>query len=103
MNAYFTDSKRISRHVPKINITHGFIEFICSIVAFFTCDTVVRIIKIGVCALSFVGFFGIIGGIESGSINMISGLLIGAALSVIEFVMLGSLMSKSKGQSKNEK
>ncbi len=102
MNAYFTDSKRASRHVPKINITNGFIEFICSIVAFFTCDTIVKIVKIGVCAICFIGFFGLVGGIEAGSINMVTGLLIGVALSIIEFVMLGSMMNKSKSE-KDEK
>lgn len=96
MNAYFTDSKKNARHLPKINITNGFIEFICSIVAFFTCDTVVKIVKIGVCALCFIGFFGLVGGVEAGSINMVTALLIGAALSVIEFIMLGSMMNKSK-------
>ena len=98
MNAYFTDSHRSTRHTPKINITHGFIEFICSIVAFFTCEAVVKIIKISVCALSFVGFFGIIGGIESGSIGMMAGLLICAVLSSIEFITLRSLMVKNKSE-----
>ena len=96
MNAYFTDSKRHTRHLPKINITHGFIEFICSIVAFFTCDTVVNIIKIGVCAISFVAFFGIIGGIESGSIGMMGGLLSCAAISLIEFFTIRSVVSRKK-------
>ena len=94
MNAYFTEHHKSTGRTPKINITNGFIEFICSIVAFFTCDTVTRIIKIGVCALSFIGFFGIIGGIEAGSINMMIGLICGAILSLVEFITLRSLMAK---------
>ncbi len=98
MNAYFTDSKRVKRHLPKINITHGFIEFICSIVAFFTCDAVVKAIKIGVCAICFIGFFGVIGGIESDSISMIAGLFICAMLSMVEFFTLKSIMAKGESE-----
>ncbi len=95
MNAYFTDSKRGTRHLPKINITHGFIEFICSLVAFFTCEAVVKVMKIGVCAVCFIGFFGTIGGIESDTLGMAAGLFICAILSAIEFFTLKSLMAKS--------
>lgn len=98
MNAYFTDSKREKRNIPSINITHGFIEFICSIVAFFTCDAVVRAIKIGVCAACFIGFFGVIGGLELGSINTVAGLLVCFALSMVEFFTLKSVMAKSEDE-----
>lgn len=98
MNAYFTDSKREKRHIPNINITHGFIEFICSIVAFFTCDAVVKAMKICVCAICFLGFFGVIGGIESGSMNTATGLLVCGALSMIEFFTLKSVTSKNENK-----
>ena len=98
MNAYFTDSRVATRHIPKINLTHGFIEFICSIVAFFTCDAVVKIIKIGVSVLCFIGFFGVIGGIESYTISAVTGLLICGMLSIIEFAVLKSIMNKNTGK-----
>ena len=101
MNAYFTDSKREKRNIPHINITHGFIEFICSIVAFFTCEAVVRVIKIGVCAACFIGFFGVIGGLELGSINTVTGLLVCLALSMIEFFTLKSVVEKNGDEEKN--
>ncbi len=100
MNAYLTDSKKVKRHIPHINLTHGFIEFICSIVAFFTCDAVVKVIKIGVCAICFVGFFGVIGGIESDTIGIAAGLLSCAALSAVEFFTLKSIMAKSESEEK---
>ena len=96
MNAYFTDSRKATRHIPKINITHGFIEFICSIVAFFTCETVVKVVKIGVSALCFIGFFGVIGGIEAYTISGFTGLLICALLSTLEFAVLKSIISKNE-------
>ena len=99
MNAYFTDSKRTKRALPHINFTHGFIEFICSIVAFFTCDVVVNTIKIIVCAVSFIGFFGVIGGIESGNITLAGGLFICAILSTVEFFTLKSITEKSNKES----
>lgn len=95
MNAYFTDTKRKTNHLPRINITHGFIEFICSLVAFFTCDAIVKVIKIGISALCFVGFFGVIGGIESESLGMALGLLLCAIFSMIEFFTLKSIMTKN--------
>lgn len=101
MNAYFTDSKREKRNIPHINITHGFIEFICSIVAFFTCEAVVRAIKIGVCAACFIGFFGVIGGLELGSINTVTGLLVCLALSMVEFFTIKSVVAS--GDDKDQK
>ena len=94
MNAYFTDPKRTKRNIPHINFTHGFIEFICSIVAFFTCDVVATTIKIIVCAISFITFFGVIGGIDAGTITMARGLFICSILSTIEFFTLKSVTAK---------
>ena len=94
MNAYFTNTKNVKRHIPHINLTHGFIEFICSIVAFFTCDAVVNTIKIIISAICFIGFFGIVGGIDAGNISMSCGLFFCAILSTVEFFTLKSITAK---------
>ena len=103
MNAYYTNTgsqkKLSSRALPKINLGNGFIEFICSLVAFFTCRAIVNIVKISISLVCFIAFFGIVGGMDSGSIGMGSGFICCAACTLIEAALLKSMASKSNTES----
>lgn len=99
MNAYYTNTnshKTIDNYsIPRINVRHGFIEFICSLVAFFTCEAVVKVIKVCLSFVCFIGFFGVAGGMESGSISMMSGFMCCAAFTLIEAAILKSMTKPS--------
>ena len=103
MNAYYTNTnsekKLSSRALPKINVGHGFIEFICSLVAFFTCRAVVNIIKISLSLVCFITFFGIVGGMDSGSMSMGGGFVLCAACTLIEAAILRSMVVKNSDES----
>lgn len=106
MNAYYTNTnshKKINNYsLPRINVRHGFIEFICSLVAFFTCEAVVKVIKVCISFVCFIGFFGVAGGMESGSIGMMAGFMCCAAFTLIQATILKS-MSKNSKSSENGK
>ena len=103
MNAYYSNTnseKKLSVHsIPKINIGNGFIEFICSLVAFFTCRAIVNIFKISLSLVCFIAFFGIVGGMDSGSMSMGRGFICCAACTLFEAVILRSMVSKNKSNS----
>lgn len=95
MNAYYTGTdshKKIRNYsLPRINTKNGFIEFICSLVAFFTCEAVVKVFKVCLSFVCFIGFFGIAGGMESGSIGMMGGFVCCASFTLIEAAILKSM------------
>lgn len=99
MNAYYhnigfrADVKRESA-IPQSNVGERLISFICSIVAVFTCATAVKIEKSVVSIALAFAFFGIVGGMDSGSISMMSGLLMCTAASAAEFALLKSTFKK---------
>lgn len=104
MNAYYSpeekkDVKRAS--LPKITFNKGTIEFLCSIVAFFTCDIVVKVVKVAVSAICFIAFFGIAGGMDSGSISAIKGAFLCACCAVAEIFILRSLSAHDPDNSEN--
>lgn len=105
MNAYYTNTnshKSVENcAIPHINVRHGFIEFICSLVAFFTCEVVVRVLKVCISFVCFVGFFGVAGGMEGGSIGIGGGFMCCAAFTLIEAAILKS-MSKTPKSSENK-
>ena len=102
MNAYYTNknsNKTIDNYsIPRINVKHGLIEFICSLVAFITCEAVLKVIKVCLSFVCFIGFFGIAGGMESGSIGIASGFICCAAFTLIEAAILKSMTKASKKQ-----
>ena len=106
MNAYYTNTdshKKMNNYsLPRINVRHGFIEFICSLVAFFTCEAVVKVIKVCLSFICFIGFFGIAGGIESGSISMMGGFMCCAAFTLIEAAILKSTVKPSPNLESDE-
>ena len=99
MNAYYTNTnsqKRIRNYsLPRINVKDGFIEFICSLVAFFTCEAVIKILKVCISFVCFVGFFGVAGGMEGGSISMICGFICCGAFTLIEAAILKGMVKPS--------
>ena len=107
MNAYYSDAnskKNLSHNaIPHINAGHGFIEFICSLVAFFTCRAVVNIFKISLSLVCFIAFFGIVGGMDSCSIGMGAGFVLCAAITLIEAAILRSMVVKGNANPDNSK
>jgi hypothetical protein len=98
MNAYYQKTNRtiaVTNNRP-LNITIGdkIISFICAVISFFTCSAAVAIEKAVFSTAGFVAFFGIIGSMESGAISMVVGILLCAAISLGEFLVLRSLVKK---------
>ena len=58
-----------------------------------------RAVKLEKTALSlvlFIAFFGVVGGIESGALTMLAGILICAVISLFEYATLKSLFKRVK-------
>lgn len=102
MNAYYTNGNSVKKirtsGIPKINVGNGFIEFICSLVAFFTCRAVINIFKVTLSLVCFIAFFGIVGGMDSGSIGLLKGVICCAGCSVIEAIILKSVASQNNSE-----
>ena len=98
MNAYYQKTNRTIAvtDTRPLNITIGdkLISFICAIISFFTCTAAVAIEKAVFSTVGFIAFFGIIGSMESGVISMLWGVLLCAAISLGEFLILKSLVKK---------
>lgn len=99
-HAYMDNNIRINeeraRKLPRIEISDGFISFICSLVALFTCSAAIAVEKVAVCVVCFVGFFGIIGGMESGALSAFVGLLLCALVTGVEALVLRSFAKKRR-------
>ena len=99
MNAYYQKmNKTIAvTNTRPLDITVGdkLISFICAIVSALTCDVAIIIEKISLSAIFFVAFFGVVGGIECGSISFLAGIPICLGISLFEFLMLKSLVKKN--------
>ena len=106
MNAYYTNGNSVKKintsTLPKINVKNGFIEFICSLVAFFTCRAVVNIFKATTMILCLGVFFGIVGGMDSGSIGMLKGFVCCAMCSFIEIIILRSMTKQERASGNHE-
>lgn len=98
MNAYYERTNRTAvatgDRTINVNVGDKLIAAICAIVAFFTTTVAIRIEKSVVCTAGFVAFFGVIGSIESGSLSMLLGVAICAAISIAEFFILKSMFKK---------
>ena len=99
MNAYYnpertgTSSQRVN-NISPVTYGDGFINFICAIVAFFTSVAAVKVEKVCVSALCFFAFFGIVGSMEAGSINMFAGSILCGIAAILEYLVLKSLIKK---------
>ncbi len=101
MNAYFDNTaygKNIARErtIPSGKFGDGFISFICAIVGLLTCSAAVKIEKTALSLILFIAFFGVVGGIDSGALSMLPGILICGAISFIEYVTLKSIFKRAK-------
>ena len=85
---YFTESKKEKNALQK------WVEKIIAILSVFAHiiaqSSALRVVKVVAVALSLVGFIGIIGAMEQGSLGMGSGLLIGSILLLVEYLCLRS-------------
>ncbi len=78
----FTDARSAKNPLKKLS------EMLFLVLHFLTGQAVVRKIKAVAVALSLIGFVGIIGAMETGSLGLGTGLLIGALLLAIEYLCL---------------
>ena len=72
------------------------INLIYSIVTLLTCPIAMVMVKAVLCTVTVVAFFGVIGGIECGTIPMLWGIVICAILSAVEFFLLCSMVKRNK-------
>ena len=101
MNAYYQNTN-FGRTLPREHtentrkIGDGLINFICSLMTLLTCPVAIVMVKAALCTVTVIAFFGVIGGIECGTISMLLGIIICAILSGVEFFLLRSMVKRSK-------
>lgn len=103
MNTYFENERSFSSNRGIIEAYLGqdvkpvgsfqklfetILSWLAACVAFLSCVAVRRVIKTFGVAVSLVGFIGIVGAIEHGTIGIGTGLIIGSILLVIELLCL---------------
>ena len=98
MNAYFEDFSNVryneqqrAREAAGLGLFDKLISFICAIVGLVSCPAAVKIEKTLVVFALFVAFFGVIGGIENGTLSWLFGILLCSAISFVEYVTLKSV------------
>ena len=101
MNAYYENTaygRNIARErtAPSPRYGDGLINFICAVIGIFTCAAAVKIEKVAISLVLFLAFFGIVGGIDAGSLSMLGGILLCALISLFEVVTLRSIFKRSK-------
>ncbi len=96
MNAYFENAnvgynKNVrTRELPTRRLGDGLISFICTIVAIVTCPVAVMLEKTALMFALFLGFFGVAGAIEAGTLSMLAGIFICGIISLLEYAILKS-------------
>lgn len=79
---YFTESKK------ENYVWSGIMSLLLLVIQFLSKESFLQKAKMVLVALSLIGFIGIVGAMEAGSLNMGTGLLIGAILIAIEYLCL---------------
>ncbi len=98
MNAYYNENeRRFEKRRGKSIIDH-----ICSAIVLLTSETAIKIEKTVISAICFVAIFGVIGGIDRGSLNMFGGALTCIALVLVEYCVLRSIFVKKTVTDKEE-
>ena len=101
MNAYYENTAygrnatRIGA-IPSRRYGDGFINFICAIIGIITCSAAVKIEKTAISFGLLLAFFGIVGGIDQGSISMLGGIVLCALISLLEYATLKSIFKRVK-------
>ena len=98
MNAYFenrTYSNKIAStpSITDIHVGDKLISMICAIIAFFTCSVMVTVEKVTLASALFFIFFGVVGGMDNGSIGNLFGLVLCLLITFIEFLTLKSMVA----------
>ncbi len=100
MNAYFENVNTTgynqntrARECANTHFGDGLISFICAIIGLVTCPAAIKLKKTLVVFSLFVAFFGVIGGIECGTLSWLSGILLCCAISFVEYVTLKSIFA----------
>lgn len=98
MNAYMNSCTNVGynqntsrREYSKRRAGEGLISFICTIVDMVTCSAAIKIEKTIVVFSLFVAFFGVLGGIENGSLSWLFGIALCSLISLLEYVTLKSI------------
>lgn len=96
MNAYYENTgyrsnTRRESSIPSHRFGDGFISVICAIIGMLTCSVAIKLEKTAFSLVLFIAFFGIVGGIESGAVSMLLGIIICAVISLCEYATLKSL------------
>jgi len=98
MNAYSANINNVrynsntrTREIPERRFGDGLISLICSLVGLFTCSAAIKLEKTLLIFGLFLAFFGVIGGIESGALSMLGGILLCGIISFIEYTTLKSV------------
>lgn len=99
MNAYYENKSFTSRinntaSIREVNVGDKLISLICAVVAFLTRASVVKVTKAAICTALFFAFFGIIGAMDNGNVGLFVGILLCAAVTFFEFLMLRSTFAK---------
>ena len=79
---YFTEARNESGFGKRA------LDLLSLILNFLLCESFLQRAKMVLVALSLVGFIGVIGAMEAGSLGMGSGLLIGGLLLAVEYLCL---------------
>jgi hypothetical protein len=100
MNAYFENVNTTgynqntrARECAGTHSVDGLFSFICALIGLVTCPAAIKLEKTLVVFALFVAFFGVIGGIECGTLSWFSGILLCSAISFVEYVTLKSIFA----------
>ena len=99
MNAYYENTafnKNPAREniFPQSQFGDKFITFICNVVAIFTCESAVKIQKTLLSTVLLIASFGVVGGMESGEISMLWGLMLCSVISFTQYKIFKSMLKK---------
>ncbi len=98
MNAYFDNVQinNVRTHdIPSHRVGDGLISFICTLVAMLTCPVAVMLEKTALIFALFLGFFGVVGAIEGGTLSMFAGIIACGTISLFEYAILKSFWKNS--------
>ena len=98
MNAYYQNTHIGSgaRYIPETHTGDRLISFLCAIAAILSSRVFAVITRAVVCTGGFIGFFGVIGSMENGSIGMLAGTMLCLIITLVEFISLKGMVKAVK-------
>ena len=87
-DAYFQEEVLPANGLQRVLDTLS--AFLFAVIAFLSCAAFRRVVRVSGVALSLVGFIGVIGAMQNGSVSLMAGLFIGALLLGVEYLCLRS-------------